>query len=128
VHEALDPRFQQHLLPGAVEGAYVTDPPTSGAHRPGLPTANVLRAPLDRPTQVGALEAGAVVVQYRDAGGGTRRAIERLAGHLVYVAPNPSLPARVVATAWRWKLACDGVDDDALRAFVREHRGRTPDP
>lgn len=125
VSEPLDPGSTQHLLPGAPEPMYITDPPTSGAHRTGAPPRGVVDQPLERPVQVGVLEGGGVVVQYRDPADAA--ALRGLAGEQVVVAPNPSLPAPVVATAWRQKLTCTAVDADALRAFVRDHAGRGPD-
>ena len=125
VEEPLDPGSVQHLLPGAPETVYVTDPPTSGPHRTGgLPTGAVDQ-PLPRPVQVGVLEGGGIVVQYRDPA--DRAALASLAGDRVVVAPNPALPARVVATAWRHKLTCTGVDTDALRRFVDDRAGKGPE-
>ncbi|HEX9970235.1 MAG TPA: EamA family transporter, partial [Acidimicrobiales bacterium] len=124
VEEPLDPGSTKHLLPGAEEPAYITDPPTSGAHRSGPVPSGAVAEPVPRPVQVGVLEQGGVVVQHRSAADGA--ALAALAGERVVVAPNPSLPAAVVATAWRRKLTCQGVDLDALRAFVRDHGGRGP--
>ncbi len=38
------------------------------------------------------------------------------------------LPAPVVATAWRYLLAMDGVDTDAIGEFARQRYGRSPEP
>src|SRR3954471_11287767 len=62
--EAIDPLSSQHLLPGAPEPAYNTNPPTSGAHRPGPLPGEVLTSPLEKPAQVAALEGGQVLIQY----------------------------------------------------------------
>ena len=125
VNEPLDPGSTQHLLPGAPEPTYITDPPTSGAHRSGAPPRGVVDQPLERTVQVGVLERGGVVVQYRDPADAP--ALRALGDEQVVVAPNPTLPAPVIATAWRRKLACTAVDVDALRDFVRDHAGRGPD-
>lgn len=125
VEEPLDPGSTRHLLPGAEEPVYVTDPPTSGAHRSGPLPSGVVAEPLPRPVQVAVLEQGGVVIQHRSAADGAPLA--GLGGERVVVAPNPSLPAAVVATAWRHKVSCTAVDVDALRAFVRDHGGRGPD-
>lgn len=126
VEEPLDPLSTQHLLPGAEEPPYASDPPTSGAHRTGALPSGAVDSPLARPVQVGVLEEGGVVVQYRDVG--DRAALVALAGDRdnVVVAPNPALPARVVATAWRHKLTCTAVDAEALRTFVADYTGRGP--
>ncbi|MBW3668684.1 MAG: EamA family transporter [Actinobacteria bacterium] len=122
VSEPLDPGSTQHLLPGAPEPTYITDPPTSGAHRSGAPPQGVVDQPLERPVQAGVLEGGGVVVQYRDPADAA--VLRGLADEQVVVAPNPSLPAPVIATAWRHKVTCTAVDMDALRAFVDDHAGR----
>jgi hypothetical protein len=72
------------------------------------------------------LETGGVLLQHRDLTAAERRRLEKLAGRRVTVAPNPDLPARVVATAWTYKRVCDGVDVSVLRAFVTAHAGKGP--
>jgi hypothetical protein len=62
-----------------------------------------------------------VLIQFRpDIGAVPRTALTDFAGPEVVIAPNPDLPAPVVATAWLHKLTCDGVDRAALEAFVAE--------
>lgn len=126
VSDALDPTSVQHLLPGSPEPSYATDPPTSGAHASGDVPGGVQEGPLARPVQVAILEEGGVVVQHRGVAPGERRRLEVLAGDQVVVAPNPDLPAAVVATAWRHRLVCRRVDEQALRSFIAEHRGKGP--
>ena len=123
--EALDPN-ERHVLPGAPEPTYRTDPPTSGPHEPGAPLTGVLADPVSRPRQVGALEGGGVLVQYRDLTSDQQHELEALASDRVAVAPNPSLPNRVVATAWLYKQICSTVDAAALHAFVEQHVGGGP--
>jgi drug/metabolite transporter (DMT)-like permease len=120
VREALDPASTHHVLPGAPEPTYATEPPTSGAHRAGPTPAGTLDEPLPRSVQVAVLEQGGVLVQYRDMG--DRGALAPLGGDRVVVAPNPDLPVRVVATAWRQKVACTGLDVETLRAFIAAPR------
>ncbi len=122
VEERLDPGSTRHLLPGAPEPRYLGDPPTSGPHLGGPPPAGVQHQPLSPPAQVGVLESGGVLVQHRGVSEGERRQLEALAGDKVVVAPNPTLPASVVTTAWQHRLECTGVDLAALRAFIAEHR------
>jgi drug/metabolite transporter (DMT)-like permease len=124
LREALDPNFLQHVLPNAPEPSYTSDPPTSGPHQPAPTVHGVLTAPLSKPRQIGVLETGAVLVQHRDATDAD--ALAALASVDVVVAPNPTLRDRIVATAWTWKLRCDAVDADAIRAFARDHAGQAP--
>jgi len=123
--EALDPASASHVLAGA-EPEYTTDPPTSGAHAPGPVLSGVLDEPLDRPAQVGALEAGGVLLQHRDLDADELAELESLAGDSVAVVPNPDLPDRVVATAWLFKQTCDAVDVEALEGFVADRLGEGP--
>jgi hypothetical protein len=62
-NERLDPRSVVHLFPAAPEPAYLTDPPTSGPHRLGLPFRGVVASPIPRASQVAMLESGFVIIQ-----------------------------------------------------------------
>lgn len=123
--EPLNPSLN-HVLAGAPEPAYTTDPPTSGPHSPGAPVQGVLNEPLSRPLQVGALEGGDVLLQYRDLSPDELKKLSDLVSDKVVVVPNQSLPDRVVATAWLFKQTCSGVDAEALRGFIRTHAGHGP--
>ena len=122
VREPLDSRSTQHIFPGAPEPTYLTDPPTSGPHRVGAAPTGAVTDPIDRPLQVHMLETGTVLVQYRDSALAAK--LMPLAGRDVVVAPNPALPAAVIATAWTVKMTCSGVDSPALRAFAKAHAGK----
>jgi drug/metabolite transporter (DMT)-like permease len=124
-NEALDPNLG-HVLPSGAQPQYTTDPPTSGPHTPGALPGGVLAQPLTRPSQVGALEAGVVLIQYHDLSQADVETLSQLARDKVVVAPNPDLPDRVVATSWLNKQVCSAVDVPELRGFVRNHQGRGP--
>lgn len=116
--ERLDPQSGRHLLPGSPAPEYLTDPPTSGPHRPGDHPTGVLPDPIEPPVQVALLEAGHVVIQHQDLDKADFDRVTALAAENVTVAPNATLPAKVVATAWQVKLLCPRVDVPALRSFV----------
>ena len=120
--EDIDPNSSRHVFPGAAEPAYTTDPPTSGPHQLGQHPTGVLAEPIPRPVQVGMLEGGAVLIQHRDPA--LRDQLAPLATGDVSVAPNPTLPAPVVATAWLHKLACTGPAIAQLQQFVDAHAGK----
>ncbi|MBI1843667.1 MAG: DUF3105 domain-containing protein [Actinobacteria bacterium] len=124
--EPLDPASYVHSL-GNGDITYTSDPPTSGPHQPGPPISGVLQDPLTRPLQVGAVEAGGILLQYHDLNDAELASLSELAGDLIAVVPNPDLPARVVATAWLNKQTCDGVDPIALQTFIDTHVGRGPE-
>ncbi len=127
VREQLDPQSFIHLLePDEVD--YLTDPPTSGPHVPGITLTGVSETALEPAVQVSLLEQGMVLVQHTGLGAGAVDELESLAGPDVVVAPNPDLPSPVVATAWLTKQRCRAVDTDALATFVAENLApdRTP--
>jgi hypothetical protein len=130
VEEQLDPNSGEHLLPGAEEPPYISDPPTSGGHASGGSPADGPQAdPLPRPKQVQVLEEGRVLVQYRsgEVTDSELTVLNNLAGQAgVVVAPNPSLPSPVVATAWVHKMLCEDADADALAAFMTAYVSKGP--
>jgi hypothetical protein len=127
VAERIDPKSSQHVLPGGQTPSYLTDPPTSGAHRPGPPPGAVVDTEIDKPTQVGILESGVVLVQYRDdAARSQLAALARGQKGRVTVAPNHALPSKIVATAWLFKMKCKAFDAADLRSFVNAHTQKAP--
>jgi hypothetical protein len=124
--ERVDPGSAIHVLAGAPEPEYATDPPTSGPHAPGPPRTGVLDEPLSRPEQVGHLEAGGVLIQYGELDDESILDLATLAGEGVAIAPNPDLPAPVVATAWTRALRCGAVDTGGLQDFIDAHLGNGP--
>ena len=123
--EALDPASAVHVLGGAAEPEYTTDPPTSGPHEPA---PHALREPSTSHcrarTRSGTSRPVASCSSTRPTSTGARSGeLEALAGYGVVVAPNPDLPAPVVATAWVVKQTCDSADIDELERFVDAHWG-----
>jgi hypothetical protein len=121
-HERQDPRSLQHVLPGAPPPSFGSAAPTSGPHQVGFIDGGVRSEPIAPAVQVGALEAGAVLVQHTTAvADRDLTSLGALAGGRVIVAPNAGLDAPVVATAWQTRLRCSSVDVARLRRFIREH-------
>jgi hypothetical protein len=122
------PNSVVHVLPGGGEPAYVSDPPTSGPHVAIPRGETVYHEPLSKPTQVGILERGDVLLQYRaaDVDADGIATLETLAGPTVAIAPNPDLPDPVVASAWVYLRSCQRVDEAALRSFIEERQGKGP--
>ncbi len=126
--EALDPAYLVHVVGSEEDIEYLSDPPTSGPHQPAPVVQSVDDEPLPRPVQVGILERGDVLLQHDpDLDAGQRADLEDLAGDGVVVAPNPDLPAPVVATAWVHKQTCDEVNTEVLREFVDDRVGKGPE-
>ena len=126
--EALDSSYLVHVIGDAADVTYQSDPPTSGPHQPSPPIEGVVGDPIPRSVQVGILERGDVLVQHDPALVASERAeVESLAGPGVVVAPNPDLPAQVVATAWTYKRTCSSVALLPLQEFIDERGGKGPE-
>lgn len=124
VTEPLDPASARHVIPGSPEPEFQSDPPTSGPHQTGSLPSGAVREAIPRPKQVGLLEGGAVLVQYRDQDESAIGRLEALAdAKTVVVAPNPDLPAPIVLTAWTFKQTCRSVDEAAVKVFIDAHAG-----
>jgi hypothetical protein len=118
VREPLDPLSIQHVIdPEAV--TFQTDPPTSGPHLSGPSVEGLIEQPIQPAAQVRVLEEGGVVVQYTepDAVDELRRLLDSNEVPFA-IAPADSLPAPVVATAWTWKLTCNGPAVERIREFA----------
>jgi hypothetical protein len=123
--EPLHPNSVQHVIdPSSVR--FDSDTPTSGPHLFAPPPRGVITRQLLPAEQVTVLEAGDVLVQYRDAGDGA--AVEALRQTWVTIAPNSALKQRVIATAWTYKLECKSVDAPALQKFIAAHKGQPANP
>lgn len=113
---------------------YSSSPPTSGWHASGAFSITVHRPgnPLPEPKQVSVLEAGGVVVAYRQLPDADRTALERhiRAAHAGRVAVTPYdqlQPGQMAFTAWGTLQRCDGLDLAALDAFVDAYADKEPD-
>ena len=127
----------------ALEGRVVTEPvaaavtaddpaPTSGPLAAEA-SCGVVREPVAAQAQVDALGRGAVVVQYdaSDVATADVAQLQALAaefGSHVLVAPQVSLDAPLVATAWRRRMELDAFDPALVRNFVVAFRERGPFP
>jgi hypothetical protein len=119
--EPLNTNSLQHIIDPS-SAKFDTDPPTSGPHLFAPPPRGVVARQLLPAEQVTILEAGDVLVQYRDPADAA--ALEALRQTWVTIAPNASLQKRVVATAWTYKLECATVDDPALPRFIAAHKAQ----
>ncbi len=105
---------------------YNSTPPTSGWHSSGAVAITISRKPLSEPEQVSVLEAGGVVVSYRDLPGRDlarlRRVIRADYDGKVAVTPYAKLErGKVAVTAWAKLMLCDGVNIAAVRRFADQH-------
>jgi hypothetical protein len=119
--EPLNPNSLQHIIDPS-SAKFDTDPPTSGPHLFTPPARGVVARQLLPAEQVSVLEAGDVLVQYRDATDAA--AVQALNQTGLTIAPNTTLAKRVVATAWTYKLECGSVDTPTLQKFISAHKGQ----
>ncbi|MGH8901220.1 MAG: DUF3105 domain-containing protein [Egibacteraceae bacterium] len=122
-------QFGSHLIgdrPPPVP--YSSTPPTSGWHASGrLAIAiNPPDRPLPEPQQVSILEAGGVVVTYRQLSELDRRRLEthvrdRFPGRVAVTSYDKLEPGRVAFTAWGVLQRCDVLDLAVLDNFVAAH-------
>ena len=122
---------QEHLQPGQDYTAYNSTPPTSGPHDPSPAPCGISSQPIANTVQVHDLEHGVVMVQYRpglDSAQVTAlQALGRSYSSHVIVAPYPSLPTPVAATAWTKLMRLDRADVGKLRRFIDRFRQRGPE-
>lgn len=118
IREPEDPLSIQHVIdPESV--TFQTDPPTSGPHLSGPSVQGLLDQQILPAAQVRVLEDGGVVVQFTSPEAETELRTLLDANEVPFaIAPADSLPAPVVATAWTWKLTCDGPDVERIREFA----------
>lgn len=127
----------QHLVGDAEPPVdYLTSPPTSGWHirEPERIQAaiGVHEEPLTELQQVSVQSVGLAVIAHHDLSADERRALEELAASeypgRVAVTPYDRLETGEVAlAAWRTLQRCEGVDEDAIAAFVEEFAAAEPD-
>lgn len=122
IREKLDSRSLQHVFPDATPPEFPSEHPTSGPHSP-VELSGVQAEPLSPVLQVGLLEEGSILLQHQGLDDQARTRLEALAGPEVVVAPGRNLPNAVLATAWTFKLRCDGAETDAIKAFISGHMG-----
>jgi hypothetical protein len=127
--ESLPPQAGEHLLGDQPPPTpYSSIPPTSGWHSSGALDIRVQPPddPLTEPEQVSVLEAGAVVVSYRDIPRSDYRALRRLVtdrfdGRVALTSYDRLEPGQVAMTAWTTLQVCDRLDMAAVTAFAEAH-------
>lgn len=123
-----------HLIGGQQPPVpYSSVPPTSGWHASGAFEIAVQPpdAPLSEPRQVSVLEAGGVVISYRQLPQVDRAALEelvrsRFAGRAAVTPYDQLAPGQVVMTAWGMLQRCQRPDLDAVARFIDAHAQDRP--
>ena len=107
---------------------YNSTPPTSGWHASGDVPITVAPKddPLTEPEQVTVLELGGVVVSYADLDGQDVATLEDLVsttyeGRAALTQYDKLEAGEVALTGWGVLQRCDGVQPEAIEAFIDEH-------
>ncbi|WP_341252960.1 DUF3105 domain-containing protein [Euzebya pacifica] len=123
-------QFGSHLIgDGQPPVPYTSTPPTSGWHASGAIPIGV--GDYSEPQQVSVLESGAIVVSHGPLATGQTSALRDLAedrydGRMA-VTPHDQLEnGEVVIAGWGVLQRCDGVDQDAIEAFVATYAAEEP--
>ena len=115
------------------QATYHLDPPAGGDHDP-VPSPAGFYDTTDVPTDghlVHSLEHGFVIVWYQPAAtsAATLDGLRDLARRhrWVLVAPRPSMPTALAATAWHRRLLCPGDTTGPIGNFVTAFRNQGPE-
>ena len=100
--------------------AYQHNPPASGPHYPVWLRYEVYTTPMARGYWVHNLEHGGIVLLHR------RDAPASVVTRAL-LTPDAEMPRPVAMVAANWRLEADGVDPEAIRAFVLAHRDQAPE-
>ncbi len=123
---------QTHLTQGQTF-KYNSDPPTSGSHDPSPAPTGIHTDPIPDVNQVHNLEHGHIGIQYsgdRNALIDKLEQIVRSNPSRIFVAPRPTMKARVALTAWGHLMACENPTDDVIkvaRDWVKVYAGKGPE-
>ncbi|MGI9121139.1 MAG: DUF3105 domain-containing protein [Acidimicrobiales bacterium] len=118
---------------GTATFEYRFSPPASGPHPAGNALDDgVYDDPIPEPRQVAAAEVGLVLLQYDSTlpEEQQRQLAEIGRGFEKVIVAPVAVPIdggkEVALTAWEQRQLCDGVDEGAVRSFVRQFAGRGP--
>jgi hypothetical protein len=130
--QAFPSQGNDHIQPDQSHPPYSTNPPTSGWHWANPQEWGIYTTPQVQEQLVHNLEHGGIVVQYRDLSSEEIKTLTALVIHDRYhrlLAPYPGLPegTKVALTAWAHLQNCNGINEEALRAFTEAYRDKGPE-
>lgn len=123
---------RDHIRQNQPHPEYSSNPPTSGWHWDTPQDWGIYTNQQFQEQLVHNLEHGGIVVQYNNLPPADVQRltdlVRRDAYHMV-LAPYPGLPpgVKVATTAWMHLQTCDGVDENAIRAFINAFRDKGPE-
>jgi hypothetical protein len=123
---------RDHIQRGQPHPDYSSNPPTSGWHWDTPQDWGVYTNQQFQEQLVHNLEHGGIVIQYNGLPPADVQRLTDLVNRDSYhmiLAPYPGLPqsVKVAYTAWTHLQTCDGVDENAIRAFINAFRDKGPE-
>jgi hypothetical protein len=123
---------RDHIPEHAAHPDYNSNPPTNGWHWANPQNWGIYTTQQFQEQLVHNLEHGGIVIQYNNLVPADVQRLTNLVNsdsyHMI-LAPYPGLPTteRVAFTAWTHLQACDGVNENTIRAFINTFRDKGPE-
>ena len=123
---------RNHIQPHDPHPDYNSNPPTSGWHWPNPQDWGIYTVQQFQEQLIHNLEHGGIVIQYNNLPSSDVERLTNLVNRDSYhmiLAPYSGLTGgvKVAYTAWTHLQTCDGVDENAIRAFVNAFRDKGPE-
>ena len=122
---------RDHIAVGAQHPAYNSNPPTGGWHYANPAQSGIYDKAFADEQLIHNLEHGHIWIAYRPDLPADQ--IEKLAdiaksySSKIVMAPRPNNPTAISIVAWEYVLNLDSYDEQAIKDFVRDHRGKGPE-
>ena len=134
-------------IPEGTPVTYCSNPPSSGDHYPVWANFQEYTTPVPWPYLVHDLEHGAVLLLYKcdastDASAGCPEVVDQLRSirnaaavdpscdtgvKRIIIAPSPTIPTKIAASAWGYTYQADCLDEPTLTAFVHDNYAKGPE-
>ncbi len=129
--QAFADQGREHIAIGASHLSYNSNPPTSGPHYVQPAPWGIYQHELPDEALVHNLEHGGIWISYNNIDPVTKQEIETLAkqhADKMIVTPRARDDAKIVLASWRRLLKLDGFDENAVIAFIKANKNRSPEP
>ena len=123
---------RDHIAEHAPHPDYNSNPPTNGWHWANPQEWGIYTNQQFQEQLIHNLEHGGIVIQYNNLPSSDVQRLTNLVNRDSYhmiLAPYAGLPqgVKVAYTAWTHLQTCDGLDENAIRAFVNAFRDKGPE-
>jgi hypothetical protein len=123
----------KHIPDNETYTEYASTPPTSGPHWNAAAPWGIYSKPLPNERQVHNLEHGGIILQYNTDDQAIKTSLIRFAQKqqtfpcFIIVAPYPTMPFKIAATAWRVRETLDTYDEVHLQKFFDSYQRKGPE-